>query len=406
MSRSVFLFSLFAIAALVDAAPAAASRGDRNFDAGDFDRRLERTVAGKGRTDPVAAVSVAVMIGDRLVYQGAAGCAEFSADGTECVREMTAASKFRAGPVLEIAHALGRVSLEKNERPDRRAYSVSYEAEENPALQFPQADLRASVVDLARLARRLETLPDLTAAQSRGNDAPTNGGSVDGRFAAFGPGVQQIAGTKEFLSGSTLIGRSGNADGLYSGAWLVKSDAAGAAEDGVAIAFAATGVKGEPAKGAHLAFNLIEERLMRTAMDAAIAADEPRPFDKHADAMRDVDDALAAAKESGKRPLLVLGANWCHDSRGLAKKFQTERLSRIIEGGYELVWVDVGRKDRNLDVARRFGVERIIGTPTILILSADGSILNADSVNDWRTADSRSIDEAIEYFGAYAASDE
>ena len=57
-------------------------------------------------------------------------------------------------------------------------------------------------------------------------------------------------------------------------------------------------------------------------------------------------------------------------------------------------------------VARRFGVERIIGTPTILILSADGSILNADSVNDWRTADSRSIDEAIEYFGAYAASDE
>ena len=143
-----------------------------------------------------------------------------------------------------------------------------------------------------------------------------------------------------------------------------------------------------------------------SAMDAAIAADEPRPFDKHADAMRDVDDALAAAKESGKRPLLVLGANWCHDSRGLAKKFQTERLSRIIEGGYELVWVDVGRKDRNLDVARRFGVERIIGTPTILILSADGSILNADSVNDWRTADSRSIDEAIEYFGAYAASDE
>ena len=36
------------------------------------------------------------------------------------------------------------------------------------------------------------------------------------------------------------------------------------------------------------------------------------------DAMADVDAALARASASGKRVLLVLGANWCHDIRALA----------------------------------------------------------------------------------------
>ena len=115
---------------------------------------------------------------------------------------------------------------------------------------------------------------------------------------------------------------------------------------------------------------------------------------------------LSSARKSGKRVLLALGGNWCHDSRGLAKKFETKPLKQLIDTNFELVWVDVGQRDRNLDVARRFGVEKLLGTPTVLVLSPEGQLLNADTVFDWRTADSRSMDDAISYFSAFAADPE
>ncbi|WP_425410100.1 thioredoxin family protein [Hyphococcus sp.] len=131
--------------------------------------------------------------------------------------------------------------------------------------------------------------------------------------------------------------------------------------------------------------------------------DDPRPFDASRNAMMDVDAALAAAQVSGKNVLLALGGNWCHDSRGLAAKFERPELARVIADGYELVWVDVGYRDRNLDVPARYGVMELHGTPTILILSPDGALLNRDSVHDWRTADSKPYDETLVYFQRYAA---
>ena len=130
--------------------------------------------------------------------------------------------------------------------------------------------------------------------------------------------------------------------------------------------------------------------------------DDPRPFDETRNAMMDVNAALRAASISRRNVLLALGGNWCHDSRGLAAKFERPELAAVIADGYELVWVDVGYRDRNLDVAARFGVMELFGTPTILILSPEGALLNGDSVHDWRTADSKPYDETLDYFERFA----
>ena len=128
----------------------------------------------------------------------------------------------------------------------------------------------------------------------------------------------------------------------------------------------------------------------------------PRPFDAARDAGADVDAAFKAAKISGRNVLLVLGGNWCHDSRGLAAKFERPELAKIIAEGYELVWVDVGYRDRNLDVPARFGVMELLGTPTVLVLSPEGELLNGDSIHDWRSADSIAYEDALDYFGKFA----
>ncbi|MBB3764884.1 thioredoxin family protein [Sphingomicrobium lutaoense] len=126
----------------------------------------------------------------------------------------------------------------------------------------------------------------------------------------------------------------------------------------------------------------------------APAHPEARPFDAHADAMAAVDAALARASRRGTHVLLVMGANWCHDSRGLAGLFETPDMASLIEEHFELVYVDAGRPREedvhNLHVARRFGVERLEGTPNLFILSAEGELLNPpEDVIGWTDAASR-----------------
>lgn len=297
------------------------------------------------------------------------------------------------------------------ESVDRGAYLGAYRPGENPTLFSPQGGLRASVVDLAALVRNLGDDDLLAHLEWRFDERMPNGDTEDGFFDAFGLGVQTIEGQDPLLSGRRLIGHPGEAYGLYSGAWLLKADPASGRRQDIAIAYAATGVAPETPAGVHPTFNAIEEQMMRLAFrvgdasqsDLGHGAEGPRPFDAAADAMQEVDAALLAAKASGKPVLLVLGGNWCHDSRGLAAKFALAPLDAMIERDFHLVYVDVGYRDRNLDVARRFGVERLLGTPTILIVSPDGVLINADSVHDWRTADSRSLAETIAYFRTFAA---
>lgn len=127
----------------------------------------------------------------------------------------------------------------------------------------------------------------------------------------------------------------------------------------------------------------------------------PDAFDASANAAADIDAALARAEERNANVLLVFGANWCHDSRGLAWRLAQPEVAPLIAADYELVFVDVGMRDRNLDQAARFGVRLIRGTPTVLVLSPEGALLNADSVESWRTASQREVAEVRDYFAQW-----
>ena len=133
--------------------------------------------------------------------------------------------------------------------------------------------------------------------------------------------------------------------------------------------------------------------------------EDPHPFNEISDPGLDIDAALAQASITGKNVLLVFGGNWCHDSRGLAAKFEMPDLAAIIKDNYELVWVDIGFQDRNMNMLQRFGVYRIYGTPVVIILSSNGEILNSETMHDWRAADSRSYQEAVDYFQSFAIDD-
>lgn len=140
---------------------------------------------------------------------------------------------------------------------------------------------------------------------------------------------------------------------------------------------------------------------------AAPAHPEARAYAATPDAMSYVDAALARASANGKRVLLAMGANWCHDSRAFAGWLETPRFAALVADRYEVVFIDVGSpqtgEGRNLDIARRFGLEGFPGTPAVLVLTAQGTLVNADTAQSWRNAASRSEDAIFAELTALAA---
>jgi thiol-disulfide isomerase/thioredoxin len=140
---------------------------------------------------------------------------------------------------------------------------------------------------------------------------------------------------------------------------------------------------------------------LQAAKEVETGHPEARPFDAKANARTEVDAALARAKAGNRLALIVMGANWCHDSRALAGWFAQPHFAAMLVSRYELVYVDVGYKDRNIDIARRFGLKSIKGTPTVLIVDGNGKLLNKKDAPKWRNAASRSSQEIYKAFAEF-----
>lgn len=160
----------------------------------------------------------------------------------------------------------------------------------------------------------------------------------------------------------------------------------------------ASGCAGTPADGHSDAKAMSDNHESGDHKTAHNDHDEPRPYYADRDAKTDLEATLAAAMENNKLALVVMGANWCHDSRGLAAQFEKERFQTDILGPhYELVYIDVAEKNRNIDIAQKFGLDDIVGTPTVFIIK-DDQVLNLKTAPTWRNAASRTEDQIAEYF--------
>ena len=95
----------------------------------------------------------------------------------------------------------------------------------------------------------------------------------------------------------------------------------------------------------------------------------PYPYDEKANATADVDKALARAKASGKRVLIKMGGNWCGDCRILQATMDLPEMKTFLNRNFEMVSVDVGRMDKNLQIPARYGVTtKLEGVPAIFVV--------------------------------------
>ncbi len=95
----------------------------------------------------------------------------------------------------------------------------------------------------------------------------------------------------------------------------------------------------------------------------------PYPYDERADANAAVAAGRARALGEHKLLMIDLGGNWCADCRILAGAMDLPSLHAFVEAHYVVVFVDVGRFDRNLQIPAHYGItKRLDGVPSLLIV--------------------------------------
>ena len=112
-----------------------------------------------------------------------------------------------------------------------------------------------------------------------------------------------------------------------------------------------------------------------------------KPYDPAANADAAVNEAFARARLNGKRVLLELGGNWCPDCVILTNVMKLPSVAPFIAAHYEVVLVDIGRLNRNLQVPERFGFKhRLEGVPFVIVADGDGKLLNGTTTATLVTA--------------------
>ena len=95
----------------------------------------------------------------------------------------------------------------------------------------------------------------------------------------------------------------------------------------------------------------------------------PYPYDEQADAKAVVAAARVQARREHKKLLIDLGGNWCGDCRVLASIMALPDLKPFLDRHFVVAKVDIGRYDRNGDIAAHYGVTgRLDGVPAILVV--------------------------------------
>ncbi len=114
--------------------------------------------------------------------------------------------------------------------------------------------------------------------------------------------------------------------------------------------------------------------LIAAASVCMLANAAPWPYDEKANATVDVQQAIAAAQGTHKQVLLVFGANWCPDCRALDKAMHGSS-QHLIDSRFEVVKIDVGNFDKNLELARRYGNPIAKGIPAVVVVGPADQIV-------------------------------
>jgi thiol:disulfide interchange protein len=92
-------------------------------------------------------------------------------------------------------------------------------------------------------------------------------------------------------------------------------------------------------------------------------------------AKADLSAALKQAAAQHKRLILDFGGNWCGDCQVLDIYFHDPANKPLLDANYIVVHINIGRMDRNEEIAERYQIPLKKGVPALAVLDDHGKLL-------------------------------
>jgi len=119
------------------------------------------------------------------------------------------------------------------------------------------------------------------------------------------------------------------------------------------------------------------------------------------DAKAEIAEAIHKATGTHKHVLVVFGANWCFDCHVLDEAFHSQEISPTVEKSFEVVHVDIGQMDKNLDIAKQYDVPLDRGVPALAVLESDGKLLFSQKRGEFEAARSMAPEDILEFLNKW-----
>ena len=100
-----------------------------------------------------------------------------------------------------------------------------------------------------------------------------------------------------------------------------------------------------------------------------------QPYDEAADARADVARAREKALSNSQYLMVTFGANWCVDCRTLYKNLKSQEVTAYTQGLFSFANVNVGKFNRNNDLAAELGATLERGIPVAIFYAPDGHLI-------------------------------
>ncbi|MCW8090239.1 thioredoxin family protein [Alteromonas sp. ASW11-130] len=121
-------------------------------------------------------------------------------------------------------------------------------------------------------------------------------------------------------------------------------------------------------------------------------------YEHHANLLEKYQSVLAQARKEDTLILLIVGADWCHDSKALAGQIKSRSAQSVISKHYTLMAVDAGWLNNLSDLLSPLGHPVYFGTPSVFIIDPEHQIiLNRESLQRWQSAHSESDSSFAHY---------
>ena len=127
----------------------------------------------------------------------------------------------------------------------------------------------------------------------------------------------------------------------------------------------------------------------------------PQPFNGQLIRDAQLKDFVTDTLAQSKQPLVILGANWCPDAQCLEAVIQLPSVTKFIAEHYEIMRVDLGEYDINMDLIECLGIPSQEGIPRVFILGPQGKPINIETNDKWRSARQSHPQEIFDYLQSF-----